>query len=106
MKILNKKGMEISLNYIIIAVLALIALIIIALIFTGGIKTIFTQQGEVSSIAAEKVALYKAKCELACATEDKTTWDALAKEFPEEFQDVYPTCDDLTEKSFADGKCA
>ena len=71
---MNKKGMDISLNFIILAVLALIALIIIALFFTGGLTNLFKQQQDVGSISSEKVALYAAKCNLYCTTDDYYSW--------------------------------
>ena len=75
MVMLNKKGMDISLNFIILAVLALIALIVIALFFTGGLTNLFQQTEEVGSISAEKVALYSSKCKFYCTTGDQASWD-------------------------------
>src|SRR3989338_5358954 len=82
MVILNKKGMDISLNFIILAVLALIALIIIALFFTGGLTNLFGQTEDVASISSEKVALYSSKCEFYCTTGNKDAWDR--PDFPED----------------------
>lgn len=67
--------MDISLNFIILAVLALIALIVIALFFTGGLTNLFKQTSQVGSISAEKIALYTSKCEFYCSTGDKNSWD-------------------------------
>lgn len=72
---MNKKGMDISLNFIILAVLALIALIVIALFFTGGLTNLFKQQQTVGDIRADKIAYYATKCELYCTTGDKNSWD-------------------------------
>ena len=71
---MNKKGMDISLNFVILAVLALIALIVIALFFTGGLTSLFKQTGEVGSISAEKISLYKGQCELYCTLGDENAW--------------------------------
>ena len=79
---MNKKGMDISLNFIILAVLALIALIVIALFFTGGLTNLFRQTEEVGSISAQKMALYKSECELYCTLGDYTAWEN--PEFQEE----------------------
>jgi hypothetical protein len=79
---MNKKGMDISLNFIILAVLALIALIVIALFFTGGLTNLFKQQSDVGDISTEKIALYAAKCEMYCATGNQAAWNN--PEFAEE----------------------
>lgn len=105
MKMLNTKGMDISLNFIILAVLALIALIVIALFFTGGLTNLFKQQQEVGSISSEKVALYTSKCNFYCTTSDQQSWDQAKVQFPKEVVDAYPgVCEQLTGKIFAD-KC-
>ena len=99
MVILNKKGMDISLNFIILAVLALIALIIIALFFTGGLTNLFGQTEDVASISAEKIALYQSKCEFYCTTDDETAWTE--PDFPEDVKAKYNSCTDLvTDKEF------
>ena len=109
---MNKKGMDISLNFIILAVLALIALIIIALFFTGGLTNLFKQTEEVGSIASEKVALYKTRCDFYCATDDKQSW--CNPQLPEEFsveqvencEDVYTKLGDGLEKGWTtEDKC-
>ncbi|MDP3728864.1 MAG: hypothetical protein Q8R18_05445 [bacterium] len=66
--------MDISLNFIILAVLALIALIVIALFFTGGLTNLFGQTEDVGSISAEKIALYSSKCKFYCTTGDEASW--------------------------------
>jgi hypothetical protein len=71
---MNKKGMDISLNFIILAVLALIALIVIALFFTGGLTNLFKQQSTVGDISADKIAYYASKCGLYCTTGDYNSW--------------------------------
>lgn len=71
---MNKKGMDISLNFIILAVLGLIALILIALFFTGGLSNLFKQTEDVGSTSAEQVALYKTKCNFYCTTDDEGSW--------------------------------
>lgn len=105
MVILNKKGMDISLNFIILAVLALIALIVIALFFTGGLTNLFKQTEEVGSISSEKIALYSSKCEFYCTTNDETAWKDPG--FPEDVKAKYSSCSDLvTDKEFTtESKC-
>src|SRR3989344_3301309 len=100
MVILNKKGMDISLNFIILAVLALIALIIIALFFTGGLTNLFGQTEDVASISSEKVALYNSKCEFYCTTGDEGAWDEPG--FPEDVAAAKgDSCTDLVGESYA-----
>ncbi|HIJ05218.1 hypothetical protein J4424_05145 [Candidatus Woesearchaeota archaeon] len=101
MVILNKKGMDISLNFIILAVLALIALIIIALFFTGGLTNLFGQTEDVASISSEKIALFTSKCEFYCTTENQNAWDD--PDLPEEMKtnSIYDSCEELTDKIFA-----
>ncbi len=102
---INKKGMDISLNFIILAVLALIALIVIALFFTGGLTNLFKQTEDVSSISSEKIALYGSKCEFYCATHDETAWNnpGLPAEFDSEYSNTNlgDACKKLTGKTFA-----
>lgn len=107
---MNKKGMDISLNFIILAVLALIALIIIALFFTGGLTNLFKQTAEVGTISAEKVALYKTRCDFYCATNDKSSW--CNPQLPEEFAAADPAitnCEELygddLEKGWSEDEC-
>lgn len=104
MVIFNKKGMDISLNFIILAVLALIALIIIALFFTGGLTNLFGQTEDVASISSEKIALFTSKCEFYCTTEDRNAWDH--PDLPDEMKadPDYNTCEKLTGKNY-DTKC-
>ena len=103
MMVLNKKGMDISLNFIILAVLALIALIIIALFFTGGLTNLIGQTEEVGSISSEKVALYSSKCEFYCSTKDNNAWSK--PQFPEDVAAAYPGgCAELTDKDY-DKEC-
>ncbi|MEA3379222.1 MAG: hypothetical protein U9Q69_06355 [Nanoarchaeota archaeon] len=71
----NKKGMDISLNYIIIAVLAIIALIIIALFFTGGLTTLFKKQAEIAKASQQELALAKANCDFWCQTGAKENFE-------------------------------
>ncbi|RME54187.1 hypothetical protein D6777_04645 [Candidatus Woesearchaeota archaeon] len=67
----NKKGQGISLNFLIIAALALIALIIIALFFTGGISKIFKKQSDVVKLSDNEKALMVANCKAFCSLGNK-----------------------------------
>jgi len=71
---MRKKG-DISINYLIIAAIALIVLIIVVLFFTGGIKRIFGGIEEAGEISQDKLALWRSKCELWCTLEDKASFE-------------------------------
>ena len=103
MVILNKKGMDISLNFVILAVLALIALILIALFFTGGLTNLFGQTEEVGSISSEKVALYSSKCDFYCSTQDNTAWSN--PQFPADVKAAYANCEEITGKNYVTNCC-
>ena len=104
--IMDKKGMDISLNFIILAVLALIALIVIALFFTGGLTNLFKQTEEVGSVSAEKVALAKSECELYCTSRIEQSWNN--PDFSQELLDSIgasgqsDACETLTGKTFGE----
>jgi len=91
---MNKKGMELSMNFIIIAALALIALIVIALIFTGGIDKIIGQQKDIVELTSSEIALAEGVCKTACSADSKAQWDnpsftSKVKEFG------YENCEDI-----------
>ncbi|MBS3170965.1 hypothetical protein J4223_04260 [Candidatus Woesearchaeota archaeon] len=112
---MNKKGMDISLNFIILAVLALIALIVIALFFTGGLTNLFKQQEAVGEISGDKIALAKTKCELYCTTNNEDSWKAnVFDESDPESAFYQKSCADLISgsdpvitlnKDFVNGEC-
>lgn len=81
-KNMNKKGVEISLNFIIIAALALIALIVIALFFLGGAETIFQREKEVVQLSAQTITLAKQSCSFACTMRNREGYNNPS--FPEE----------------------
>lgn len=96
---MNKKGLDISLNFIIIAALALIALIIMVLIFTGGMEKIIGQQKNIVDIAASERAVAEDTCKWYCSIGSEASWSN--PDFPEKVAENYPTCDILMGKSFA-----
>ena len=71
----NKKGMEISLNFVIIAVLALVALIVIALFFTGGMSRIIGKEKTVVELTEQDIALAESACKLSCTLCQKGQFD-------------------------------
>jgi len=104
--LMNKKGFDISLNFVIIAALALIALIVIALVFTGGIDRIIGEQEDVFTLSTQEKALAESTCKLACSTGSEAAWND--PEFTEAVEIEYPTgCDGLMGVSYwVDHECA
>tara|TARA_Y100000310_G_C20604068_1_gene774571 strand:+ start:700 stop:1026 length:327 start_codon:yes stop_codon:yes gene_type:complete len=105
---MNKKGMDISLNFIILAVLALIALILVALFFTGGLSNLFEQTEDVGSTTTEQYLYYKAQCEYYCSFGDQDTYDnpgfpADLKSLGDNPQDI-DNCEQMLGKDY--GSCS
>ena len=91
---MNKKGLDISLNFIIIAALALIALIVIALVFTGGLRTLIGKQVEIVGVSSQEYSLAETACITACSVNSKTQWEN--PNFPQSVEDAgYTNCDAL-----------
>jgi hypothetical protein len=101
---MNKKGMDISLNFIILAVLALIALILVALFFTGGLTSLFEQTDEVGSTTTEQYLYYKAQCNYYCSIGDEDAYSNPG--FPSDlsqldnFEDKITDCTEMLGESF------
>jgi len=68
MRKINKKGVELSMNVIIIAILAILVLVILALFFTGGIKSLFTKITSLYSGQLTDVSSKIASCNAICNT--------------------------------------
>jgi len=105
---MNKKGMDISLNFIILAVLALLALILVALFFTGGLQDLFTRTGDVSDMSAHELAYYRGQCTLYCTTNNRMAWFDTG--FPEDLtygKEHIDSCEvfDLGKEWDKDDKC-
>lgn len=99
----SKKG-DLSLNFIIIAILALIALIVIALFFTGGITKLFGTQKEISKVSLDPQlrALAEANCRLHCTNQDENAYMGSAS-IPKELSDAgYTDCEKLLSKPFSE----
>jgi hypothetical protein len=67
---MNKKG-DISLEYIIIALLALIVLVVIILFFTGGMQKIFKQTVETGQVTEQQLSIWVNQCKLYCSVDKK-----------------------------------
>ncbi|MBM3200097.1 hypothetical protein FJZ53_04100 [Candidatus Woesearchaeota archaeon] len=69
-----KKG-DISLNYVIVAAIALVVLVVIILFFTGGLKTLFSQQKDQTLRATDQdFAIWRGQCELYCSLNNKASF--------------------------------
>jgi hypothetical protein len=72
----NKKGQGLSLNFLIVAILAVIALVIVALYFTGGLEKMFSKQKDISALSTQELALAESVCKTACSVKSQTAYDA------------------------------
>ena len=80
----NKRGVELSMNVIIIAILAILVLVILAVFFTGGITNLFNRiktlyGGQLADVNS-KIASCHAVCQTYTTTKSDTT--LLASYFP------------------------
>lgn len=68
----DKRGQGISMEFIIIAAIALIVLIVIILFFTGGLQTLFGQQKEtVGTVTDQQKEIWRSQCNLFCGLGQK-----------------------------------
>lgn len=66
---LNKKGQGLSMNYIVVALLALAVLVVIILFFTGGMQKIFGQTAQAGEITEQQMSIWRKQCELYCSVD-------------------------------------
>lgn len=100
---ISKKGLDISLNFIIVAVLGLIALIVIALFFTGGIAKLFgTEKGIAELTLTPQIKnLARDQCNLYCTDQQESSYNNPS--FSQELiAGGYTDCEDLLLKPFSD----
>ncbi|MDP2907483.1 MAG: hypothetical protein Q8O03_06085 [Nanoarchaeota archaeon] len=70
-----KKG-DLSLNYVVIAAIALVVLIVIILFFTGGLQSLFQQQKEaVSGATDQQKEIWRSQCKLFCSLGQKENFE-------------------------------
>lgn len=72
---INKKGTELSLNFIIIAAIVLVVLIVAILFFTGGASKLIGEQKEVQRMSEQERSLAVASCKFACTMKDESKFD-------------------------------
>lgn len=63
---MNKKG-DLSIQFIVMAALALIVLIIIAVYFMGGMKTLLGGQAETIQLTEQRKSVWKTQCNMFCS---------------------------------------
>lgn len=69
---MNKKGQGISMEFIIIAAIALVVLVVIILFFTGGLQSLFQKQKEaVAGATDQQKELWRGQCKLYCSLGQK-----------------------------------
>ena len=83
---MEKKGSELSLNFIIIAILAVIVLIGIVFFFLGGAEFFAKKEKGTLGVTEQELSLAEAACKLHCSLGNKGKWDA-----PTFSQDVQKT---------------
>lgn len=73
----NKKGQGISMQFVVLAALALIVLIVVALVFSKGIESILGKQKQVVGIQldAAEVEFIASKCKLWCTNNELVFFD-------------------------------
>ncbi len=89
---MRKKGVSLSMEFIIIAALALLALIVIALFFTGGAEKLFGKQKGAIGVTIDPgiKSLAVESCKLSCTLGKKDAYDNPS--FPKEVSANFADC--------------
>jgi uncharacterized protein (UPF0333 family) len=84
----DKRGQGISMEFIIIAAIALIVLIVIVLFFTGGLEKIFGGQKEIiGSVSDQQKEIWRSQCKLYCSVGQRENF--INKEFKGADNQIY-----------------
>jgi len=94
---IKKRGAELSLNFIILAILAVIVLIGIVFFFLGGAEFFASKEKATVMISEQDKSLAEAACKLHCSLGNKEKWDKPS--FPESVANKFTSCDDLMAKA-------
>lgn len=98
---MNKQGVEITLNFIVIAAIVLIALIVAVLFFTGATDKLFTKQAEVTQLSTQELSLAQSICESHCTQQNRIAYENPA--FSQQIRDAgYTSCTQILAKDFSD----
>ncbi|MBU2590211.1 MAG: hypothetical protein KKA65_01205 [Nanoarchaeota archaeon] len=91
---MNKKGVEITLNFIVIAAIVLIALIVAVLFFTGASTNLFGKIKDVQTVSTQEISLATAVCESHCANRNQAAYENPS--FSQVMRDAgYNSCSEL-----------
>jgi hypothetical protein len=64
---MDKKGSEVSITFIVIAIISIIVLIVVVMFFTGAFTKLMKQESDISSIAGkQEQEIYKSLCKSYC----------------------------------------
>ena len=98
----NRRGEGLSLNFIIVAILALITLIVIALFFTGGITKLFGTEKEISRVSLDPQirSLAETTCNFHCTNQNENAYNNPS--FPKDLvESGFTGCEQLLGKPFS-----
>lgn len=96
---MEKRGAELSLNFIILAILGVIVLIGIVFFFLGGAEFFAKKEKGITVLSEQDLKVSEAACKLYCSLENWEKWDNPG--FPEkvvqyaESKGFKPNCEDL-----------
>ena len=95
MRKMDKKGVEITLNFIVIAALVLIALVVAIIFFTGAGEMLFKKKGEITREQLQReITLAEQLCTSHCTFGSPTAFENPA--FSDDLANAgYKTCSDL-----------
>lgn len=72
---MHKKGAELSLNFIIIAAIVLVVLIVAVLFFTGAGKALMGEQAEITKLSTQEYNLALAVCKSSCMAKSRAAYE-------------------------------
>ncbi len=94
----NKKGAELSLNFIIIAAIGLVVLVIALVFFTGGAERLVGGVPQTVQIPQQQLNLWRSQCETYCSLGNEASfcktynWIDVNKDGKEDENDKFYTC--------------
>ena len=96
----DKRGAELSLNFIILAILGVIVLIGIVFFFLGGAEFFAKKRTSTVVLTEQDRSLAEAACNLRCSIENQAKWDNPG--FSDEFKVASraKNCEELTGKNW------
>lgn len=102
---MEKRGSELSLNFIIIAILAVIVLIGIVFFFLGGAEYFAKKRTGTVGVTDQELSVAEAACKLHCSLGNEEKWKT--PNFQKSVVDSgKKTCDELLPGYWSGNKCA